>query len=143
MESENFKGVEDNFQRYKENVAGLTQEFELGLFLYLLNRYCLYWQAEEYEYEKAFLSIYEVLNLYLYRLQRIRGKEDNQLYYIEGIGRKSLQVDDGSPFLYYNYYNSYIINTINKKKGEKIFFATLRTPHDKRTKGDQLCIRDQ
>ena len=30
MESENFKGVEDNFQRYKENVADLTQEFELG-----------------------------------------------------------------------------------------------------------------
>ena len=38
MESENFKGVEDNFQRYKENVADLTQEFELGLFLYLLNK---------------------------------------------------------------------------------------------------------
>ena len=29
MESENFKGVEDNFQRYKENVSDLTQEFEL------------------------------------------------------------------------------------------------------------------
>ena len=32
------KLVEDNFQRYKENVADLTQEFELGLFLYLLNK---------------------------------------------------------------------------------------------------------
>ena len=38
MESDNFKGVEDNFQRYKENVTDLTQEFELGLFLYLLNK---------------------------------------------------------------------------------------------------------
>ena len=38
MESKNFKGVEDNFQRYKENVTDLTQEFELGLFLYLLNK---------------------------------------------------------------------------------------------------------
>ena len=38
MESENFKVAEDNFQRYKENVSDLTQEFELGLFLYLLNK---------------------------------------------------------------------------------------------------------
>ena len=38
MVSENFKGVEDNIQRYKENVEDLTQEFELGLFLYLLNK---------------------------------------------------------------------------------------------------------
>ena len=38
MESENFKNAEDNFKRYKENVADLTQEFELGLFLYLLNK---------------------------------------------------------------------------------------------------------
>ena len=38
MGVEEFKGTEDNIQRYKENVADLTQEFELGLFLYLLNK---------------------------------------------------------------------------------------------------------
>ena len=38
MESENFKVAEDNFKRYKENVADLTQEFELGLVSYLLNK---------------------------------------------------------------------------------------------------------
>ena len=38
MESENFKVAEDTFQRYKENVSDLTQEFELGLFLYLVNK---------------------------------------------------------------------------------------------------------
>ena len=38
MESENFKEVEENFQRYKENVSDFTQEFELGLSLYLINK---------------------------------------------------------------------------------------------------------
>ena len=38
MGAEEFKGAEENIQRYKENVADLTQEFELGLFLYLLNK---------------------------------------------------------------------------------------------------------
>ena len=38
MGVEDFKGTEDSIQRYKENVADLTQEFELGLFLYLLNK---------------------------------------------------------------------------------------------------------
>ena len=38
MAVEDFKGTEDNIQRYKENVANLTQDFELGLFLYLLNK---------------------------------------------------------------------------------------------------------
>ena len=35
---EDFKQTEENFQRYKENLASLSQEFELGLFLYLLNK---------------------------------------------------------------------------------------------------------
>ena len=30
MAVEDFKGTEDNIQRYKENVANLTQECELG-----------------------------------------------------------------------------------------------------------------
>jgi tyrosine-protein kinase Etk/Wzc len=38
MGSEEFKNIEDNVQRYKENVSELTQEFELGLFLYLVNK---------------------------------------------------------------------------------------------------------
>jgi hypothetical protein len=35
MKPEDFKQTERNFQRYKENLASLSQEFELGLFLYL------------------------------------------------------------------------------------------------------------
>ena len=38
MKPEDFKQTEENFQRYKENIANLSQEFELGLFLYLLNK---------------------------------------------------------------------------------------------------------
>ena len=38
MKPEDFKQTEENFQRYKENLASLSQEFELGLFLYLLNK---------------------------------------------------------------------------------------------------------
>ena len=38
MKPEDFKQTEENFQRYKENIASLSQEFELGLFLYLLNK---------------------------------------------------------------------------------------------------------
>ena len=38
MGAEEFKRAEENLQRYKENVADLTQEFEIGLFLYLVNK---------------------------------------------------------------------------------------------------------
>ena len=38
METEQFKGAEDSLIRYKENIVNLTQDFELGLFLYLLNK---------------------------------------------------------------------------------------------------------
>ena len=38
METEQFKGAEESLLRYKENVVSLTQDFELGLFLYLLNK---------------------------------------------------------------------------------------------------------
>ena len=38
MNPEDFKQTEENFQRYKENLASLSQQFELGLFLYLLNK---------------------------------------------------------------------------------------------------------
>ena len=38
MKPEDFKQTEENFQRYKENLSSLSQEFELGLFLYLLNK---------------------------------------------------------------------------------------------------------
>ena len=38
MKPEDFKQTEESFQRYKENLASLSQEFELGLFLYLLNK---------------------------------------------------------------------------------------------------------
>ncbi len=38
MKPEDFKQTEESFQRYKENLTSLSQEFELGLFLYLLNK---------------------------------------------------------------------------------------------------------
>ena len=38
MKPEDFKQTEESFQRYKENITSLGQEFELGLFLYLLNK---------------------------------------------------------------------------------------------------------
>ena len=38
MKPEDFKQTEENIQRYRENLVSLSQEFELGLFLYLLNK---------------------------------------------------------------------------------------------------------
>ena len=38
MKPEDFKQTEESFQRYKENLTSLSQEFELGLFLYLINK---------------------------------------------------------------------------------------------------------
>ena len=38
MKPEDFKQTEENIQRYRENLVSLGQEFELGLFLYLLNK---------------------------------------------------------------------------------------------------------
>ena len=38
MNSGDFKQTEESFQRHKENITSLGQEFELGLFLYLLNK---------------------------------------------------------------------------------------------------------
>ena len=38
MGVEEFKETEDNILRYKENVVDLTRDFDLGLFLYLLNK---------------------------------------------------------------------------------------------------------
>jgi len=38
MKPEDFKQTEESFQRYKENLSSLSQEFELGLFLYLFNK---------------------------------------------------------------------------------------------------------
>ena len=44
MDKDKFKVTEDNIQRYKENVEDLTKQFELGLFLYLLNKIKWYHQ---------------------------------------------------------------------------------------------------
>ena len=38
MKPEDFKQTEESFQRYKENLTSLSQEFELALFLYLINK---------------------------------------------------------------------------------------------------------
>jgi len=38
MSQENFRETEENINRYKENITSLTQDFELGLFLYLVNK---------------------------------------------------------------------------------------------------------
>ena len=42
MSQEDFKQAEESIQRYKENITGLSQEFDLGLFLYLLNKIKFY-----------------------------------------------------------------------------------------------------
>ena len=56
MGSEEFKVAEENLQRYKENFTGLTQEFELGLFLYLLNK------VKWYAISILIISIYIMIN---------------------------------------------------------------------------------
>ena len=38
MSTEDFNKTEESFKRYKENLTSLSQEFELSLFLYLLNK---------------------------------------------------------------------------------------------------------
>jgi hypothetical protein len=38
MSQENFRETEESINRYKENITSLTQDFELGLFLYLVNK---------------------------------------------------------------------------------------------------------
>ena len=38
MGAEEFKETEKNILRYKENIVDLTTDFDLGLFLYLLNK---------------------------------------------------------------------------------------------------------
>ena len=38
MSQENFRETEENINRYKENITSLTQDFELGLFFYLINK---------------------------------------------------------------------------------------------------------
>ena len=38
MNTEDFNKTEESFKRYKENLTSLSQEFELSLFLYLLNK---------------------------------------------------------------------------------------------------------
>ena len=38
MKQENFVQTEESINRYKENITSLTQDFELGLFLYLINK---------------------------------------------------------------------------------------------------------
>ena len=38
MNQQDFQQTEENVNRYKENITSLTQDFELGLFLYLLNK---------------------------------------------------------------------------------------------------------
>ena len=38
MNQQDFQQTEENVNRYKENITSLTQDFELGLFLYLVNK---------------------------------------------------------------------------------------------------------
>ena len=38
MSQQDFQQTEDNINRYRENISSLTQDFELALFLYLLNK---------------------------------------------------------------------------------------------------------
>ena len=38
MNQQDFQQTEDNINRYKENITSLAQDFELGLFLYLVNK---------------------------------------------------------------------------------------------------------
>ena len=38
MNQQDFKQTEENITRYKENISSLTQDFELALFLYLVNK---------------------------------------------------------------------------------------------------------
>ena len=38
MSQQDFQQTEENINRYKENITSLTQDFELGLFLYLVNK---------------------------------------------------------------------------------------------------------
>ena len=38
MNQQDFQKTEDNITRYKENISSLTQDFELALFLYLVNK---------------------------------------------------------------------------------------------------------